>query len=204
MAPSYRICQRSPVAIRNQQFIYHLTSTENIPSIMRTGLLPRGQLKTDFTDIADPEIIEGRRGGALEQFVPFHWFAKNPFDGRVHQDRPDEFFVLIAVARNHAHQSNWRVIPRHPLAGGVLELLDYEAGIGAIDWDMMERREYRDPLCKHVCMAECLAPGPVPVVQFAKIYTPSPEIKQSVTQEARGMGIGNLWIDSNPNMFPPR
>ncbi|MBA6110115.1 MULTISPECIES: DarT ssDNA thymidine ADP-ribosyltransferase family protein [Pseudomonas] len=192
------------MAIRDQQFIYHLTSVGNVPSIMRRGLLPRAQLNGGFTDIADPEIIEGRRGEALEQFVPFHWFAKNPFDGRVHQDRPGERFVLIAVAREHARQSNWRVIPRHPLAGGVFELLDYEAGFGAIDWDMMERREYREPLCKHVCMAECLAPGPVLATHFAKIYTPSPEVQQSVVREARGAGMGNLWVDSNPNMFPPR
>ena len=192
------------MAIRDQQFIYHLTSIDNVPSIVRRGLLPRAHLDAGFTDIADPEIIEGRRGEALEQFVPFHWFAKNPFDGRVHQDRPGERFVLIAVARSHARQSNWRVIPKHPLAGGAPELLDYDAGIGAIDWDMMERREYRDPLCKHICMAECLAPGPVLAAQFAKIYTPSPEIQLSVAREARGAGMGNLWIDSNPNMFPPR
>ncbi len=74
------------MAIRDQQFIYHLTSIDNVPSIVRRGLLPRAHLDAGFTDIADPEIIEGRRGEALEQFVPFHWFAKNPFDGRVHME----------------------------------------------------------------------------------------------------------------------
>jgi hypothetical protein len=54
------------VAIRDQQFIYHLTSIENVPSIMRRGLLPRAHLQAGFTDIADPEIIEGRRDEGLE------------------------------------------------------------------------------------------------------------------------------------------
>ncbi|WP_317246578.1 MULTISPECIES: DarT ssDNA thymidine ADP-ribosyltransferase family protein [Pseudomonas] len=195
---------RSSVAIRDQQFIYHLTSVHNVPSIMQRGLIPRAQLNGDFADIADPEIIEGRCSEALEQFVPFHWFARNPFDGRVHQDRPDESFVLIAVERSLARRCNWWVIPRHPLAGGAFELLDYERGFAAIDWDMMDRRDYRDPLCKHVCMAECLSPGPVPAAQFAKIYTPSAEIERTVLQAARQSGYSRLWVDSNPNMFPPR
>ena len=192
------------MAIRDQQFLYHLTSTENVPSIIQRGLLPRALLNGEFADIADPEIIEGRRNDALEQFVPFHWFAKNPFDGRVHYDRPDEDFVLIAVNRAHARQSNWHVIPRHPLANGGFELLDYERGIEAIDWDMMERRDYHDPCCKHVCMAECLSPGPVPPSSFAKIYTPSLEIRLSVAHEARRAGLGRLWVDAKPSMFPPR
>lgn len=112
--------------------------------------------------------------------------------------------MLIAVARGHAQASNWRVIPKHPLAGGTLELLEYEAGILAIDWDMMDRREYRDPDCKHICMAECLAPGPVRAAQFSKIYAPSPEIQQFVTQEASAAGARRLWVDSNPNMLPPK
>lgn len=66
------------VSIRNQQFVYHLTSIENVPSILRNGLLPRSHLEGRFADVADPQIIEGRREMALEQFVPFHWFAKNP------------------------------------------------------------------------------------------------------------------------------
>lgn len=86
------------MAIRTQSYLYHLTSVANIPSILKRGLLARASLNQgDFADVADSEIIEGRRQQDLERYVPFHWFAKNPFDGRVHQDRPDEDFVLVAV-----------------------------------------------------------------------------------------------------------
>ena len=194
------------MAIRDQRFIYHLTSVQNVPSILRQGLQPRAVLaQQGFRDIADADIIEGRRNQALENFVPFHWFAKNPFDGRVHRDRPQENFVLIAMYRDYASENDWRVIPRHPLAGGDFELLDYQTGLARIDWDMMELRDYHDPACKHTCMAECLSPGPVLASSFAKIYTPSAEIHGFVRQHAvQQPGLGRLWIDTNPNMFPNR
>ncbi|WP_281169456.1 DarT ssDNA thymidine ADP-ribosyltransferase family protein [Pseudomonas cremoricolorata] len=106
MAYGYHLLQELALAIRDQKFIYHLTSLRNVRSILQRGLLPRSLLGAGFADIADQQIIEGRRRAALEQFVPFHWFAKNPFDGRVHRDRPDEHFVLIAVTRAHAKQNN--------------------------------------------------------------------------------------------------
>lgn len=193
------------MAIRTGQFIYHLTSVQNISSILGAGLQPRSELTREgFRNVADPDIVDGRRGQQLERFVPFHWFAKNPFDGRVYRDRPDEEFVLIAVKRTHASQNNWRIIPRHPLAGGDFELLDYQVGIDRIDWDTMELRDYLVPQCKLICMAECLSPDPVPASSFAKIYTPSLEIGQFVTQHAQRRELSRLWIDHNPNMFPNR
>ncbi|HFL2188127.1 TPA: DarT ssDNA thymidine ADP-ribosyltransferase family protein [Pseudomonas putida] len=193
------------MAIRTQRFLYHLTSVANVPSIFQRGLLPRSLLEEeDFADIADAEIILGRSQQGLERFVPFHWFAKNPFDGRVYQDRSDEEFVLVAVERSHAQRNDWNVIARHPLSGARFELLGYDEGVDMIDWDLMDLRDYHDPECKHVCMAECLSPGPVSVTHFAKIFTPSEEISCYVRSQAEAAGLGGLWIDANRNMFPAR
>lgn len=194
------------MTIRTKRFLYHLTSTENISSILLHGLQPRSALESKgFNDVADEQIIEGRRRQNLETFVPFHWFARNPFDGRVYRDRPKENFVLIAVSRDHARQHKWRVIPRHPLANTDFELLDYDEGIEAIDWETMDRREYLDQACKLVCMAECLSPAPVLAEQFATIFAPSVEIERSVKELIRHRsGLERLWIQANPNMFPNR
>ncbi|MGE7993329.1 DarT ssDNA thymidine ADP-ribosyltransferase family protein [Pseudomonas sp. NPDC089554] len=193
------------MTIREKSFIYHLTSFHNIASILQSGLQPRSALQgAEFRDVADANIIEGRRGNALEDFVPFHWFARNPFDGRVQLDRPDEHFLLIAVYRRHAQAQDWRVIPRHPLADGQFELLGYDAGFAAIDWNLMEQRDYTNAACRHVCMAECLSPIAVPPSDFAKIYTPSDEIKRDVEGIARVSGNARLWIEAAPHMFSPR
>ncbi|MBV2181248.1 MAG: DUF4433 domain-containing protein [Castellaniella sp.] len=185
--------------IKEQKLIYHLTSLENIPGILERGLLPRSHLQ-DFEDVADQEIIEGRRGHGLENYVPFHWFSRNPFDGRVQENRPDEAFVLIAIRRDVAQRENWRVIPRHPLANSTPQLLDYMSGFAAIDWETMNIRDYHDPECKSICMAECLSPGPVPVSKFFKIYVPNEAVSEKILEIIDDLNL-SLEVSINPGMF---
>lgn len=61
--------------IRTQQFLYHLTDTNNLNDIFSGGLKSRSLLR-GFSDIADPEIIASRRALRLEEYVPFHFFPK--------------------------------------------------------------------------------------------------------------------------------
>lgn len=64
------------------QLIYHMTSIDNLSSILKFGLLSRNHLlqnsNIQFTDIADPEILSKRERykKALSQYVLFHFFAK--------------------------------------------------------------------------------------------------------------------------------
>jgi hypothetical protein len=184
---------------KNKKLVYHLTPLKNIPSILQSGLLPRNLL-TSFQDIADQEIIQKRKGLVLEGYVPFHWFVNNPFDGIVQKTHKTTPFALIAVQRSVAARSNWKVLPRHPLANDEMELLDYAAGFEAIDWEEMNRREYRDPNCKSVCMAECLAPGPVPVSQFFAIYVQNAELERKVRTWVNRQSVA-VGVIVNEHMF---
>lgn len=185
--------------IKDQKLIYHLTSLENISSILENGLLPRASLQ-NFKDVADLEIIEGRRKHGLATYVPFHWFARNPFDGRVQEDHPRTVFALIAVHRNVAQRENWRVISHHPLANAAPELLGYSDGLDVIDWETMNTRNYHNPECKSICMAECLSPGPVPVRKFFKIYAPTDAVAESIQKMIGNLDL-NLEVAVNPGMF---
>ncbi|MBQ0693302.1 DarT ssDNA thymidine ADP-ribosyltransferase family protein [Providencia stuartii] len=101
--------------IKTKKLIYHLTSLKNIRNILIEGLKPRVDIKK-FHDIADKEIIEDRKKHQLDSYVPFHWFSRNPFDGRVQKNFPNEKFVLITIKRELAQKENWKIILRHPLA----------------------------------------------------------------------------------------
>lgn len=187
------------VDIKNQKLIYHLTAFENLPGILAEGLKPRSQL-TYFQDVADKEIIQKRKYLALEKLVPFHWFAKNPFARGVQAAHRDKAFALISVHRELAAKENWKVIPRHPLANAEIELLDYQSGLATIDWETMNRREYQEPNCKSVCMAECLAPGTVPAKMFFSIYVRNAELEQRARAWANQHAV-TVGIDVNENMF---
>lgn len=185
--------------IKNQKLIYHLTAFENLPNILAKGLKPRSQL-AGFQDVADHEIIKKRHILNLENFVPFHWFTKNPFEGSVQATHRDKAFALITVRREVAAKYNWKVIPRHPLANSEIELLDYKLGFDSIDWEMMNRREYHEPNCKSVCMAECLSPNTVPVSMFFNIYVRNVELEHQARALANQQKEA-VTIDVNENMF---
>jgi hypothetical protein len=103
------------------------------------------------------------------------------------------------VRRELARKENWKVVPKHPLASGRIELLDYAAGLASVDWELMESRDYSDQNCKATCMAECLAPSCVPVGAFFRIYVPS----ASVADHIRKL-FGHDLVSENANMFAAR
>ncbi|SON50424.1 DarT ssDNA thymidine ADP-ribosyltransferase family protein [Vibrio tapetis] len=185
--------------IRDQKLLYHITSLENVASILDNGLLPRVELE-DFDDVADHEILDGRQAYNLERYVPFHFFARNPFDGAVQTDNPDTDFVLVAVRRTLAQARNWSIIPRHPLANQGVEVLDYEEGFNRINWQAMNRRDYNDDESKSVCMAECLSPNVVAVNDFFKIFVPNEQVKKNVEMLLRDKRIA-LDVKVNQGMF---
>ena len=186
-------------SIKDQKLLYHLTSVENLDGIFRDGLKPRAGL-SGFKDVADAEILKKRQALQLDNYVPFHWFAKNPFDGSVQRSRPEAQFVLISVYRSTAKQYGWKVIPRHPLAGDSIQLLDYEQGFEAIEWNVMSSRDYLDPHCKSICMAECLAPGVVKPDAFFKIFTPSEEVDALCVAKLQTADV-NVQTSVNQRMF---
>ena len=153
---------------KSKKLLYHFTALENLESILERGLLPRHDLK-EFRDVADPDILENRARYGLDKMVPFHFFADNPFDGRVFLNNPTTPFIYITVSREHARDNGWTISPKHPLNGN-FNLLDYDEGMEAIDWKLMGQRNYRDDECRSVCMAECLSPTVVSPEQFSQIF----------------------------------
>lgn len=185
--------------IKVQKLIYHITSTDNLTGILEHGLLPRKDLN-DFDDVADHAILKGREAHSLETYVPFHFFAANPFDGRVHEEYPDSDFVLISVRRAVAEARNWQIIPRHPLAREGIRILSYAEGMETIDWDAMNLRDYHDDNSKSVCMAECLSPKIVPVADFFKLFVSNDRVKQNVEMLLRDRRL-QIDVVVNRGMF---
>lgn len=187
--------------IQNGKLLYHITSVQNAQSIIESGLLPRRTIN-GFDDVADHSILNSRAAHDLDNMVPFHFFAKNPFDGRVIKSNPEKEFMLITVLRQYARNNRWLVIPRHPLSGAP-QIMDYDQGMGAIDWVLMNKREYNNVECKLTCMAECLSPGPIPPRDFNSITVKDENAKGYVLSILASYGLSNaMYVNVNPSMFP--
>ncbi|MFD2114810.1 DarT ssDNA thymidine ADP-ribosyltransferase family protein [Paenibacillus yanchengensis] len=169
------------MGIRDQKLIYHLTSIQNFESILQNGLLPRNQLD-GFVDIADAEIIEFREEHDITNYVPFHFFSKNPFDGRVQIDNPDDEFIYICLKRSYAKDNDFLIIPQHPISMEEFEMYAYDDGFELIDWVTMDKRDYGDATCKNVCMAECVSSLAVSSDDFHSIYVKSTEHEERIKE----------------------
>jgi len=184
--------------IKDLKSICHLTALENLESILANGLLSRRKISR-FHDVADQEIIGKRQRFGLDEYVPFHFFPKNPFDWRVQHDHPEKDFVIIRVSRAIAKANSFKIIPVHPLSG-TPSLLDYKEGFNQINWALMERRDYHDDVCKQVCLGECLQKDRVDPSHFQAILVKTEEAQKQVSALKAKYRL-SFYVNLEPRSF---
>ena len=199
--------------IKNGKLIYHLTSIKNLDSIIKNGIQPRNSINPNI-DIADSEIIDKRQNVNdinLLEYVPFHFFINNPFDGAVKKYHINKNFVYICVRRCIAKEKGFKIIPIHPLSNDILTkfpkiIYDYNEGFNLIDWDIMETREYNNQNCKNICLAECLYYGTMTINYIFSIVVKDDESYKKVDEILKLNNIlnssGNKYIrDDDIHIF---
>ena len=183
------------------KLIYHLTAIENFEAILNKGLLPRNGL-SEFIDVADQNIITHRKDIGLDNYVPFHFFAGNPFDGAVQKSNPTKKFIFITVQRTFAESKSFGILTRHPLSQNCSDVLPYLQGLDEIDWDKMAERNYAENDCKEICMAECLSPIAVNPENFFVILVPDDETYALVCMLRNNiLKSDRPFVQINPNIF---
>lgn len=200
---------------KDGQLIYHFTCLDNLLSIIEHGLLPRNRI-SGFKDVADPEIILQRGEYGLNDYIPFHFFCRNPFDGVVQKTHPDFEYMYLTITRRAAIKHDFKILPTHPIyffhnyqniypeqfKNNFIIPFDYTDGYDRIEWDIMNKRDYGDEKCKQVCMAECLYKGTIGIQAFSGIYVKTKSAEKWVRNVLKEYDIKNPpYINCNPNMF---
>lgn len=197
-------------APKDGKLLYHITELHNVPSIYREGLCSRStvhQARIQIFDIADHEILEKRDmlPVQLSHFIPFHFFAKNPFDGDVCKTYGSENMAIIAINRDLCRKYEFFISPKHPLGKrDDKKIYPYNEGLEMIDWDKMNpenNRDYRDPDIKSTCLAECLVNSTsIPFSDFTFIFVKTEQAKNYIQTKC---GVDLLSkVRVNPLMFP--
>ena len=175
--------------IKDGFLFYHITAINNLPTIFTNGLCSRHYInKTNFQkiNIARDDIIQKRKELEILNYVPFHFFEPTAFAGVIFKDNPGITFCTITIKRSLAKDKNFKICTAHPLSlDPIAEILPYNEGINAINWEKMEERNYNDDVSKNVCMAECLATSPVLPKDFHTIFVPDENTKYKVEQLAK-------------------
>lgn len=185
-----------------------LSEIDNLETIFQYGLLSRNEMikkNFEFIDVADPEIIQFRKDNGLNDYVPFHFYPKNPFDGRVQKDNSDSRFAYICVRRNIAKQNDFKIIPRHPKSMKVFQMFDYDLGFEKIEWDVIDNwseRDYNDNNIRNICMAECITTDIIELDMIHCIAVLNKEDKQYIEKLLKEYNVKNrIFIDEKPNWF---
>ena len=190
---------------KDGKLLYHLTHINNIESILKYGLMSRNELDGGFTDTADPEIISGRHEYSvdLSDYVPFHFFVKNPYDGAVCKKHEAENMAIIAIWRPTVNFEGYYIIPNHPLSGSP-EFLPYCEGFEKVPWHLMDNsndRSYSNRVIKNACMAECDVDHTISAADFAFVFVKTEDAKNRILQMPNASSIQKK-LQVNPNMFP--
>lgn len=188
------------ISPKEGRLLYHITALDNLESIIMNGLQPRIGL-SNFTDIADKEILQERKLFKLESYTPFHFFAGTPFAGSVQLTHPDVDFVYLTIQRDKAIKANFSIIPSHPLHYNGTPL-DWNNGFQAIDWNLMGERNYGNPKCKEICMAEAIYGGTIKISHFHCIYVKDESTLKKVKAlfEKHNL-IGITFVNINQGFF---
>lgn len=190
--------------IRDRKCIYHLTTLENLNSIIDNGLLSRkslAQFNMSFSDVADREIIEKRKSLNIVDCVPFHFHTYTDFDVFV-QHQHSKKFIFLAIYKNKAREKGFLIIPKHPLSCDPHEIFNYDMGITQINWDIMELTREQDGYDSRVRMAECLSNHcDLDISDINIIFVPNAEIEQSVHDILAYHNITSVDVKRNENLF---
>lgn len=190
---------------KDGKLLYHLTHIDNIESILESGLMSRNQLNDLFVDTADQNIIANRHEYTvdLSNYVPFHFFVKNPYDGAVCKKHGSENMAIIAIWRPTVNFEGYYIIPTHPLSGSP-EFLPYCKGFEKVPWHLMDNsndRSYSNQVIKNACMAECDVDHTISVADFAFVYVKTEHAKNRILQMPNAWKIRHK-LQVKPNMFP--
>lgn len=208
--------ERYIVGIENAKtgkLIYHLTNIDNLDSILEKGLLPRKfvlEKKISFCDVADPNIINKRKGLGLDIYIPFHFHPYSAFDVAVKNNGDAQRMIYICLDRVFAKNNKFLILPRHPLSGEKFELFDYDKGFQEINWEIMTTTGKNDPYAKEVKMAECLTDKKIPATSFNCFYVASECIKNivekklkqyNITEPPPYVNVQSVWFENYTRTF---
>jgi hypothetical protein len=190
------------------KLLYHITHINNIESILKYGLMSRKEAKKrqiKFEDIADHDILSKRDSYKtdLSEYVLFHFYPKNPFDGAVCQKYGSENMAIITIQRKLYKNYKFYIIPSHPLDSDIPNIYPYEEGLEKIKWDILDsdNRDYHNQDVKKACMAECIMQYTIEPKNFFCIYVYNESNKQKIENLCKQL---NIKVDVNVinNMFP--
>lgn len=189
------------------KWLYYITHIDNIPSIVRKGILSHEQieqLQIPFTPIYDAQIVLSRQnksapnGKSLWSFANLYFQPRNPMLYRVKSEKSASDIVVVAVRREILNQPNIFVT-----TGNAASLATEIRQPTAKLITQIKKNTFKDwwstiDDSKREIMAECLVPDRVPPELIDTIFVANHESRDKLLNL---LPKSNMSVVVQPKLF---
>ena len=192
------------------KWLYYITHIDNIPSILRNGILSHEQIETreiKYTRIYDKDIVANRQqihapnGKSLWNFANLYFQPRNPMLYRVLHEKSEDEIAIVAVQPAILQRPDIYVSTGNAasLSSDILHAVEVKRALPQIIRDTVNVEWWNDvDGSKRKIMAECLVPDVVPADLIESIYVASTQAQEKVRV---AISQSNLPIIPQPEMF---
>lgn len=197
---------------RRLKSLYYITHIDNLPSILRLGILSHKEVEkqgVQFAPIYDAGIVANRQeraapdGNSLWEFANLYFQPRNPMLYRVINEKDKDNIAILGV-NPQVLDILGAFISIGNAASYLSAIVSVEEGMKAITediWDVITSDWWREEDgSKRKIMAECLVPGLVPPVFVHTIYVVSHQVADRARTLIRPYAP-KIAVVPEPHMF---
>jgi len=189
--------------------LFYITHVENIPSIIKNGILSHGLIearKISFTPIYDDEIVSNRKEKAtpdeksLWEYANVYFQPRNPMMYRVVHEKSKRELVVIGIKPGVLNMSRVFITDGNA-ANNPTQFFTRDDGLKAIEaqWKVIQSDWWNElDGSKRKIMAECLVPDCIPPDYIHTIFVADHEAKKKVEVLC---GTISIPVVPEPNFF---
>lgn len=201
----------------NIKYFYHLTSINNLSSILKNGLLSNNEVKKRklIHDDMSLEDCQKRRDERkiylsdgisrdLHDLIPFYFVPKTPSNHNMYMK--NKKVVMICVNKKIVNSDEYVfAFSNGNLASPVSNYFSNLIKLNQLDWNILEAEfygiDYLDPEIRRRRMAEVLIFPNVKQNFIQKIIAPTNEIKEEVNMLIKQFNILNIVVEHDRSFF---
>lgn len=200
------------MAKRTVKGLYYITHVNNLPSILRYGILSHRQVeerKIPFTPVYNPEIVANREsrvtpvGKSLWEYANVYFQPRNPMLYKVLSENDKKDVVIVGVSPKILDTTG-ALISLGNAASSLTPILEVAQGLQNINgeyWPIINSDWWKtEDGTKRKIMAECLVPNGIPVSEIHSVYVTSLTVADKVRSALKD-DSPQVSVVVEPHMF---
>jgi calcineurin-like phosphoesterase family protein len=189
----------------DNNFVWHLTNINNLPTILEYGLLSRTLLKEKkhiFIDNSPDDLTQKRSNLGFDDYVPFHFFPLNPYDIFEFQRNKnrEEIFCYLTLKDEEVKKLNGKVVFGYANHKPEVEFVDFSRNKKKVD-EIRKHTDYNVRKDKIEALGECLIKDKVSPENFYSIVIGSESHRDIIEEFAEIYLPKGILIEVKPGYF---